>query len=60
LLFERKNSDRPDITMASVQSAAGMGAQQALSHQFTCNTCQVAYRTDLLQKNHMKSDWQYV
>jgi pre-60S factor REI1 len=57
LLFERKNSDRPDITMASVQSAAGMGAQQALSHQFTCNTCQVAYRTDLLQKNHMKSDW---
>ncbi|KAI1322757.1 C2H2 type zinc-finger-domain-containing protein [Xylariaceae sp. FL0255] len=27
------------------------------SHQFTCNTCQVAFRYADTQKGHMKSDW---
>ncbi|KAI1380277.1 C2H2 type zinc-finger-domain-containing protein [Hypoxylon crocopeplum] len=27
------------------------------SHQFTCNTCQVAFRFADTQKGHMKSDW---
>ncbi|PFH61373.1 hypothetical protein XA68_17551 [Ophiocordyceps unilateralis] len=27
------------------------------SHPYTCNTCQVAYRSIDLQKGHMKSDW---
>ncbi|KAK4989731.1 pre-60S factor rei1 [Elasticomyces elasticus] len=27
------------------------------SHPFTCNTCQVAFRTSDLQRMHMQSDW---
>ncbi|KAK7942810.1 uncharacterized protein PG986_011923 [Apiospora aurea] len=27
------------------------------SHQYTCNTCQVAFRFADTQKSHMKSDW---
>jgi pre-60S factor REI1 len=42
--------------MASVAAADGAGAPE--SHQFTCNSCQVAYRTDTMQREHMKSDWQ--
>lgn len=41
--------------MASVQ-AQGATATSA-SHPYTCNTCQVAYRSIDLQKTHMKSDW---
>jgi pre-60S factor REI1 len=41
--------------MASVAAADGAGAPE--SHQFTCNSCQVAYRTDTMQREHMKSDW---
>ncbi len=31
-----------------------------ISHPYTCNTCQVAFRNSDLQKSHMRSDWQYV
>lgn len=27
------------------------------AHPFTCNTCQVAFRTSDLQRTHMQSDW---
>jgi pre-60S factor REI1 len=36
------------------QRASGAQAQ---AYHYTCNTCQVAYRTPDLQKGHMKSDW---
>lgn len=39
--------------MATVSSARDTAA----SHPYTCNTCQVAFRTTDLQKGHMKSDW---
>ncbi|KAF2719197.1 hypothetical protein K431DRAFT_286930 [Polychaeton citri CBS 116435] len=29
----------------------------ATSHPFTCNTCQVAFRSSDLQRTHMQSDW---
>ena len=29
----------------------------ASSHPFTCNTCQVAFRSSDLQRTHMQSDW---
>lgn len=30
---------------------------QAGAHPFTCNTCQVAFRSSDLQRTHMQSDW---
>jgi pre-60S factor REI1 len=44
--------------MSSSETAAM--ADIAITHPYTCNTCQVAYRNIELQKGHMKSDWQYV
>ncbi|KAI1387371.1 C2H2 type zinc-finger-domain-containing protein [Hypoxylon trugodes] len=41
-------------------SGAALHSQQdpaPSSHQFTCNTCQVAFRFADTQKGHMKSDW---
>ncbi|KAI0904039.1 C2H2 type zinc-finger-domain-containing protein [Ustulina deusta] len=41
-------------------SSAAFQAQQdpaPSSHQYTCNTCQVAFRYADTQKGHMKSDW---
>lgn len=35
-------------------SAAPTGAS---AHPFTCNTCQVAFRSSDLQRTHMQSDW---
>ncbi|KZF21158.1 hypothetical protein L228DRAFT_248930 [Xylona heveae TC161] len=32
-------------------------ANVAQSHPFTCNTCQVAFRSSELQRGHMHSDW---
>ncbi|KAK2734058.1 hypothetical protein FQN55_002926 [Onygenales sp. PD_40] len=29
----------------------------AMSHPFTCNTCQVAFRNSDAQRTHMRSDW---
>lgn len=28
------------------------------SHPYTCNSCQVAFRSSDLQRTHMRSDWQ--
>ncbi|KAI1741620.1 C2H2 type zinc-finger-domain-containing protein [Xylaria scruposa] len=48
-------------TIASSRpSGATFQAQQdptPSSHQYTCNTCQVAFRYADTQKGHMKSDW---
>ncbi|KAI0968261.1 C2H2 type zinc-finger-domain-containing protein [Xylaria arbuscula] len=48
-------------TIASSRpSGAAFQAQQdpaPSSHQYTCNTCQVAFRYADTQKGHMKSDW---
>ncbi|KAI9672944.1 MAG: hypothetical protein M1817_003108 [Caeruleum heppii] len=33
------------------------GAKASISHPFTCNTCQVAFRSSDLQRTHMHSDW---
>ncbi|KAI1354672.1 C2H2 type zinc-finger-domain-containing protein [Xylaria sp. FL0043] len=48
-------------TIASSRpSGAAFQAQQDTtpsSHQYTCNTCQVAFRYADTQKGHMKSDW---
>lgn len=32
-------------------------AQNGSAHPFTCNTCQVAFRSSDLQRTHMQSDW---
>lgn len=54
--------------MATIASSR-TGAESALpkpamnvthSHPFTCNTCQVAFRSSDLQRSHMHNDWQYV
>ncbi|EGP88412.1 uncharacterized protein MYCGRDRAFT_71065 [Zymoseptoria tritici IPO323] len=37
-----------------VQTSAG---QQGSAHPFTCNTCQVAFKSGDLQRTHMQSDW---
>ncbi|EQK98526.1 hypothetical protein G6O67_006015 [Ophiocordyceps sinensis] len=42
--------------MASAHAGSAL-AGTATSHPYTCNTCQVAYRNNDLQKGHMKSDW---
>lgn len=38
-------------------SATQPAAQPASAHPFTCNTCQVAFRSSDLQRTHMQSDW---
>lgn len=46
--------------MATIVGSRPGAAQQEsapASHQFTCNTCQVAFRLADTQKGHMKSDW---
>lgn len=50
--------------MASIAGNRNAGAPGAsgkvdsTTHQYTCNTCQVAFRLADTQKGHMKSDWQ--
>ncbi|ORY61268.1 C2H2 type zinc finger-containing protein [Pseudomassariella vexata] len=41
-------------TAASLAAKPGTAPS---SHQYTCNTCQVAFRFADTQKGHMKSDW---
>ncbi|KAF1823689.1 uncharacterized protein K489DRAFT_379678 [Dissoconium aciculare CBS 342.82] len=36
---------------------SAMPGSAASSHPFTCNTCQVAFRSGDLQRTHMQSDW---
>ncbi|KAJ2998188.1 hypothetical protein NUW58_g395 [Xylaria curta] len=50
--------------MATIASSRPSGAafqaqpdSTPSSHQYTCNTCQVAFRYADTQKGHMKSDW---
>ncbi|KAI1341202.1 C2H2 type zinc-finger-domain-containing protein [Xylariaceae sp. FL0016] len=43
--------------MASVTAGRQDAAAAPSSHQYTCNTCQVAFRYADTQKGHMKSDW---
>ncbi|KAF2264691.1 hypothetical protein CC78DRAFT_533039 [Lojkania enalia] len=38
-------------------SRVAMQTQVQSTHPFTCNTCQVAFRTSELQRRHMQSDW---
>jgi pre-60S factor REI1 len=49
--------------MASVLSANTSAPQQkaplSSTHPFTCNTCQVAFRSHEAQRNHYHTDWQY-
>ncbi|RYP53131.1 hypothetical protein DL768_001805 [Monosporascus sp. mg162] len=47
------------ITASRTSGNGHLGKQDAApsSHQFTCNTCQVAFRFADTQKGHMKSDW---
>ena len=40
-----------------IQDGQSLPAQTASPHPFTCNTCQVAFRTSDLQRAHMQSDW---
>ncbi|KAI1872350.1 uncharacterized protein JN550_004069 [Neoarthrinium moseri] len=42
--------------MATRTASSGLAAAPD-SHQYTCNTCQVAFRLADTQKGHMKSDW---
>ena len=41
-------------------SSDSIKMETGMSHPYTCNTCQVAFRNSDLQKGHMRSDWQYV
>ncbi|KAK4539915.1 hypothetical protein LTR36_009957 [Oleoguttula mirabilis] len=42
-------------TLAQPQTT--VPAMNGSSHPFTCNTCQVAFRSSDLQRTHMQSDW---
>ncbi|KAH8666742.1 C2H2 finger domain-containing protein [Xylariales sp. PMI_506] len=44
-------------TIASSRNAASGISGKPDTHQYTCNTCQVAFRLAETQKGHMKSDW---
>ena len=46
-------------TITSVRPAVSATPQQPTtqSHPYTCNSCQVAFRTSDLQRTHMRSDW---
>ncbi|CAK7563423.1 MAG: pre-60S factor rei1 [Sporothrix epigloea] len=45
-------------TIAGGRPAAGPAdADEQVSHQFACNSCQVAFRNADLQKSHMKGEW---
>jgi hypothetical protein len=60
----QKRQSQQSFTMASIagnRNAAASGASakvDSTTHQYTCNTCQVAFRLADTQKGHMKSDWQ--
>ena len=41
----------------NVPNATAPAPNMASSHPFTCNTCQVAFRSSDLQRTHMQSDW---
>ncbi|KAI1263157.1 C2H2 type zinc-finger-domain-containing protein [Xylariaceae sp. FL1019] len=43
--------------MATIASNRPTAAAAASAHQYTCNTCQVAFRYADTQKSHMKTDW---
>jgi len=45
------------MTSNSGTPAAGVEIAAPASHPFTCNSCQVAFRNNDLQKGHMKGDW---
>ncbi|CAK7265410.1 pre-60S factor rei1 [Sporothrix epigloea] len=45
-------------TIAGDRPAAGPpDSGESVSHQFACNSCQVAFRNADLQKSHMKGEW---
>ena len=44
-------------TLMHSQQPAAQAQQIGSSHPFTCNTCQVAFRGNDLQRTHMQSDW---
>ncbi|KAK0629083.1 C2H2 type zinc-finger-domain-containing protein [Bombardia bombarda] len=41
----------------SRQASVNDVADSSATHPYTCNTCQVAFRNNDLQKGHMRSDW---
>ncbi|KAI5807349.1 zinc finger protein [Peziza echinospora] len=42
---------------AAAQAQAPPATAQLSTHPFTCNTCQVAFRSSEQQRNHMHTDW---
>ncbi|KAF2837404.1 hypothetical protein M501DRAFT_995323 [Patellaria atrata CBS 101060] len=44
-------------TLAITSSSVPEPQSSHSTHPFTCNTCQVAFRSSDLQKAHMQSDW---
>ncbi|KAI9835867.1 MAG: hypothetical protein M1819_001765 [Sarea resinae] len=44
-------------SITSSRTAPLAPASTAASHPFTCNSCQVAFRSSELQRAHMHSDW---
>ncbi|EMC99657.1 hypothetical protein BAUCODRAFT_30032 [Baudoinia panamericana UAMH 10762] len=42
---------------ALAQTQPAPSTMSPSSHPFTCNTCQVAFRSSDLQRTHMQSDW---
>lgn len=51
-----QEEDMATITSSRVPPAGQ--ADTSSTHPFTCNTCQVAFRSSELQRGHMRSDWQ--
>ncbi|CAK4033515.1 Cytoplasmic 60S subunit biogenesis factor REI1 [Lecanosticta acicola] len=43
--------------MATLAHEQAPPVQNGSAHPFTCNTCQVAFRSSDLQRTHMQSDW---
>jgi len=47
----------PEMAATAVASHPAPPTMNTFSHPFTCNTCQVAFRSSDLQRTHMTSDW---
>lgn len=47
------------MSLAAENPAPGV-ASTTTSHPYTCSSCQVAFKNGTLQREHMRSDWQYV
>ena len=56
-LFPRHSLSPHNTPITRMAATNSSQANSLSSHPFTCNTCQVAFRSSELQRTHMQSDW---